>query len=185
MAWRFALMIDPAESDRCPHRFRPTPSPWSTRHAPALNVERAQHAARRRHLRVHRRRRRPRRRRRRRISTASRTPRSCAIFRRRTSSSGVRRSLSRPPHTGPGERRDQADPQPRRRARTRTDSVGDERAAADFTALATRRHPCRHARPRHRQRGAGARAVAAPRREDAVLRREYGGDPRGQAPRRR
>ena len=85
-----------------------------------------------------------------------------------------------------GRERDQAHPEPRASSTDRRPTAWVTSApAADFSQPRTRRHPRRHPRPRHRQRRAGPRAVAAARREDPVVRGEHGRDPRGEAPRGR
>ena len=96
-----------------------------------------------------------------------------------------RRSVSRARALRAGRERHQAHPEPRRRARSGADGLGDGGARRGLlTRARDRGRPGRHARSRLRQRCAGARTVAAARREDPLVRREHGGDPRGEATRR-
>ena len=82
----------------------------------------------------------------------------------------------------PRRGRHQAHPESRRRARPRADGVGDGGGRRRQHRRARARHPRRHARSRLWHRHARAGAVAAARREDALVRGQHGGDPRGEAP---
>ena len=88
-------------------------------------------------------------------------------------------------HCGPGRERRQAHPQPRCRSRAGADRLDHRRARRGLLAAPRSGSPRRHAGSRLRQRGAGARTMAASGREDPVVRGEHGRHPRGQAPRRR
>ncbi len=183
MAWRFALMIDPAASDDPRTDFAATFAAVDPA-APALSVGELStqrgdgifesigvvdgHAQ---EVQAH----------------LDRLVHSAADLRPpRTPSGPVARSgLAGRRALRPGGERHQAHPEPRRRARPGPHRVGDRRGRGRLLDGAPRRHQGRDPRPRLRQRCARARALAAAGREDAVVRGEHGGDPRGEAPRRR